>query len=1187
MLRNVLLMVASWLTVSTTFAQPTTQLKSTTNDIHYEPISTAATWQSGQYGLLHLSEWLTQEERQALEDAGMRFLDYVPRKSYYVHVPAGQAMLLEQHEKVNGLYAIPATLKLDPTTATLPYPDYALTKKDAIRLQVTVFPDQEPITIKQDLRDQRFTVERQHTLNRVWIVQTTPERLKDLANRPYVQYIELIDEPGEPENHVGRTLHRTNAIHTDYQGGLQYDGSGIKVQMQDDGGIGPHIDYEGRVPKQFSDDFNPNENHGDHVAGTIMGAGNLNPRARGMAAGAELYVYEYDPMNDSIVPHYSEYGIRITSTSYSNGCNRGYSTTARDHDMETRMLPELIHVFSAGNSNGQDCGYGAGNQWGNVTGGHKVGKNVIAVANLNRNDAIANSSSRGPAHDGRIKPDISAQGTDVLSTLPFNNYAEFTGTSMACPGVSGSLAQLYHAYEDLNGHTPPSALMKAVIMNTAEDLGNPGPDYIFGFGRINNLKALETLTGQTYMADTLAQGDSLTFSLNIPSGVVQARVMLYWHDYEATAGAAKALVNDLDFTVTDPNQQLHLPYVLNPFPNPDSLNAPAKPGIDSLNNVEQVELFQPSAGTYTLTVKGKAVPQGPQPFYIVYSYYYPTVDLTYPIGGEGFNPGTAELIRWDALGDTTNFVLEYSLDNGLSWSPITTALGFSRSATWVVPDTASHAKVRITMGNAQDESDTTFSILRTPLNLKVDSACCDSFVLSWDTVPAADAYILYQLGAKYMEPVDTVTTTIARINRPAEQTWYSIAAWKQGGIRSERAIAIPVDPDLKFNCIQPDNATMDAILSPQPGSIPSCDDPVLTVRVSNNSKQTLFNVPVSYRLNGQTFSEIIDSIPALDNRVHTFSGSMDYGTGGTEVLTAWVEQPNDDNNCDDTTTIVNEVQPSNIFSLPYAEDFATFPNCNIDPDCGATNCALRNGWYNEPNGAADDIDWRTDNGGTFSNGTGPVFDYEPGTIFGRYLYTEASGDCNQQEAIMTSPCFDLSGTNAPVLSFYYHMFGPSMGRLDVEILNDGEWVRAFTRIGEQGNDWLNATIDLTNYVDDTVAFRFVGRTGNDYQSDLALDFIQVFDQDPNAIDDPAAAAWDMQLQPNPAQQFVTLQWTGDAPAGTLSVMDLLGRVVYQQAVNPLAQPALTLSTSDWASGQYIVQWQGQQGTRTKSLLIQR
>ena len=70
---------------------------------------------------------------------------------------------------------------------------------------------------------------------------------------------------------------------------------------------------------------------------------------------------------------------------------------------------------------------------GNVTGGHKQGKNVITVANLTSTGGLASSSSRGPAADGRIKPDIGAKGSSVYSTIAGYNYASYTGTSMSCP----------------------------------------------------------------------------------------------------------------------------------------------------------------------------------------------------------------------------------------------------------------------------------------------------------------------------------------------------------------------------------------------------------------------------------------------------------------------------------------------------------------------------------------------------------------------------------------------------------------------------------------------------------------------------------------------------------------------------------------------------------------------------------
>ena len=98
---------------------------------------------------------------------------------------------------------------------------------------------------------------------------------------------------------TGRTLHRTNSINTEFSTGSNYNGNGINVMMHDDGVVEPHIDRKGRVDEQFC--FNcstsSNDSHGDHVSGIIMGAGNLDPQARGMADGSFLYVMGYSTNN--------------------------------------------------------------------------------------------------------------------------------------------------------------------------------------------------------------------------------------------------------------------------------------------------------------------------------------------------------------------------------------------------------------------------------------------------------------------------------------------------------------------------------------------------------------------------------------------------------------------------------------------------------------------------------------------------------------------------------------------------------------------------------------------------------------------------------------------------------------------------------------------------------------------------
>ena len=136
-----------------------------------------------------------------------------------------------------------------------------------------------------------------------------------------------------------------------------------------------------------------------------MGAGNLDPKAKGMADGSFLYTMGYSTQNytnsNAFPLLHTNYDVVVTSTSYSNGCNAGYTSLARDIDEQNNNYPTLIHIFSAGNNGSSSCSNAyisgtSGANWGNVTGGHKQAKNVIAVANLTSTSGLANSSSRGP-----------------------------------------------------------------------------------------------------------------------------------------------------------------------------------------------------------------------------------------------------------------------------------------------------------------------------------------------------------------------------------------------------------------------------------------------------------------------------------------------------------------------------------------------------------------------------------------------------------------------------------------------------------------------------------------------------------------------------------------------------------------------------------------------------------------------
>lgn len=758
------------------------------------------------YQIVSFQETPDEQQKEKLSRNGIELLNYIPSKSFYAKVNLDRLEEIKGLENLLSISPITVDYKLTPELKAGFYPDHAVFGNE-VQIEVTCFDGFQEI-IRQDVG----------ILGGVVLEEIGDDALSiqiPIANLPMLYefsecyFFRPVTPQGEPENLAGRTNHRSNFLASDYASGLHYDATGVTIMMQDDGYIGEHIDYKGRIDQSgcTSCSTNPANDHGDHVAGTIMGAGNIDPATKGMAFGADLLVYGSGNGNYTQVPTlYANEGLVITSKSYSAGCNGGYDNLARSLDEMTNDLNSIIHVFSAGNSGQDDCGYGP-QGWGNITGGHKSGKNVVAVGNLTTYDNINSSSSRGPATDGRIKPDICGVGTSVYSTEPGNVYGVKTGTSMSCPGVAGTIGQLYDAYRDLNGgDNPTSGLIKAAVLNTGEDLGNPGPDFIYGWGRINARAAYELLRDGNYVRDTITQNENESVILNVPAATKELRVMVYWTDVEGSTSAQFALVNDLNMFVVTPANDTLDPWVLDHTPTVASLTSLAVRERDSINNMEQVTIDNPAAGTYEINIDGFNIPQGPQEYFVVYQYVRDEITLTYPIGGEGFdNPGTIP-IRWDSPETTTDFTLEYSLDNGTTWDLINTAPADQRYYNWGVPGGTQTglAKIRVTNGSAVDECDSTFSIIPTPDNLTIEWACPDSLKFTWNEVTTASAYEVSMLGAKYMDSVASPTMNSVVLPILATDTaWLSVRSLGPDGARGERAIALEKLPG-QFGCLWSD-----------------------------------------------------------------------------------------------------------------------------------------------------------------------------------------------------------------------------------------------------------------------------------------------------------------------------------------------------------------------------------------------
>jgi hypothetical protein len=406
-------------------------------------------------------------------------------------------------------------------------------------------------------------------------------------------------------------------------------------------------------------------------------------------------------------------------------------------------FPHHLHVHSAGNSQ-TSCSGG----WYTITGSGKSAKNNILVAALTSTDAMTGFSSFGPVADGRVKPDISSMGQNVYSTtIPGNSYTTMSGTSMATPGVAGSVALLVQRYKELNSNAnPPSALIKNSVLNTAQDLGNAGPDYKFGYGRIDVLEAVRVLEQNRYVVNTVAHAASNEFTINVPAGAVRLNVMLVWNDPAGAANASTPLVNNLDLTVSNGSNN-YLPWIL----DKNNPSAAATRGVDNVSNVEQVTIYSPAAGTYTIKVNGASISTGTsQEYTVTWNIDQPHVEMIYPNGGESFSPGSSELLTWNTVGTTGTHTLEYSVDNGANWLPIASSLANSTTRyTWTVPSgvNTSQALVRVTNGSYVDQSDAVFNILGTPTGFSANGVSCNAGEVnfSWNAVSGATSYSIFRL----------------------------------------------------------------------------------------------------------------------------------------------------------------------------------------------------------------------------------------------------------------------------------------------------------------------------------------------------------------------------------------------------------------------------------------------------------
>jgi len=218
---------------------------------------------------------------------------------------------------------------------------------------------------------------------------------------------------------------------------------------------------------------------------------------------------------------------------------------------------------------------------------------------------------------------------------------------------------------------------------------------------------------------------------------------------------------------------------------------------------------------------------------------------------------------------------------------------------------------------------------------------------------------------------------------------------------------------------------------------------------------------------------------------YSYAWNNGENTAGLTGLTAgsYTVTVQDINGCQATANFTVGAPPTTctntISCFPHREEFES---------------AATISWTQSPN---DDFDWSRNSGSTPTSATGPS-----GNIQGLYyMYLESSFPNNPyKNAILESPCFDITGQTGAELTFWYHMYGSSIGTLDLQVTQDNgaTWTSVWSLIGNQTDDWLEQTVDLSGFTG-VIQLRFVGQTGSSYRGDIAIDYLE-FSTDQNLGD---------------------------------------------------------------------------------------
>ncbi len=895
--------------------------------------------------LIHFADGITEKQKEELRANGITLFEYVPENTYYA---LAQFPLNNENVLAIPVHSIVNTRpewKADDVIWK-----QVNGKSTTVKALVSFCPGISGQDIKQFISVMGGQIET-GPLERYGSYKITiaANKLSALAEWYGVRYISPLTKMVPLDLQSMPAVKGNIARGSVLYGGYGLLGDSVTVGVGDESSGIYHADLKDRITN-----FNPapDLHHGEFVNGVVGSAANIDPLATIITPHVLLVDHLFDLILPATGAMLHDYNMTLTNNSYeviAGDCSYAGTYDAYAQLLDTLAIeyPQVQHVFASGNDGYLTCGvYPAG--FATVGGGYQPAKNSIDVGSMTDFFDQASDESRGPVKDGRLKPDIIAIGLGAYSCIGVDQYEWSAGTSMAAPQVTSGLAALTQRYKQLNSGAQPRAdVLKAILLDGAMDLGNPGPDYSYGFGAMDLYRSLQILDGGHYVTSTIFNNETQTANITIPANTGQVKIMLYWNDVPASPSAAVALVNDLDLTVTDPSSGQHLPLVLDP--TPANVNNNATEQADHINNAEQVVITNPLAGTYTINVKGFNIPQGPQQYVIAYDIIPAGIHLTYPIGAEQLSNVDSIRIFWDAVTDGNTFTVEFSPDNGASWLPISNT---------VPPDVrhcdfnpigynSGNCLVRVTRNGTSDVvMSGRFAINGQPI-AALDSSQCPGYVnIHWSPVTNATKYLLLKKSGFYMQVVDSVAaadTTYSFGNMSLTENSYVAVQPVLNGIRGYRSVAVIALAN-SGNCANPVSSgdlAITGILAPASGRMYTSTQLgasiAMLVNIRDMYTASCTNYTISYQVNSGAWQTVANpgTIPA--NGVVTI-GVPGLSLADTGVYHIVVAVHNldliDPQPGNDTTSFTVISIPNDTLNLatPFTDGFENMPKFSVNHD---------------------------------------------------------------------------------------------------------------------------------------------------------------------------------------------------------------------------------------------------------------